>query len=56
MCKRKQLNNGMLLLKGEDLDKDQSYFLYKLNQQQISSALFPMGNLKKVRSNVCKQI
>mgnify|MGYP002012960676 CR=1 FL=1 len=37
----------MLLLKGEDLNKDQSYFLHKLNQQQISSALFPIGKLKK---------
>ena len=37
----------MLLLKGEDLNKDQSYFLHKLSQQQISSALFPIGKLKK---------
>ena len=47
MCKQKQLTTNVLLLKGEDLDKDQSYFLHKLNQQQISSALFPLGKLKK---------
>ena len=43
----KKVNNKVLLLKGEDSDKDQSYFLHKLNQQQISSALFPLGKLKK---------
>ena len=43
----KIINNQVLLLKGEDLDKDQSYFLHKLSQKQISSALFPLGKLKK---------
>ena len=37
---RKQ-DNETLLLKGCDVDKDQSYFLYALNQYQISHALFP---------------
>ena len=35
------------LLKGQDTDKDQSYFLYALNQHQISHALFPIGELEK---------
>ena len=43
----KTIKNQVILLKGEDLDKDQSYFLHKLSQQQISSALFPIGKFKK---------
>ena len=35
------------LLRGLDDNKDQSYFLYLLNQQQISHALFPIGELEK---------
>src|SRR3972149_5842168 len=30
-----------------DLNKDQSYFLYALNQKQLSRALFPIGELTK---------
>ena len=35
------------LLKGLDTGKDQSYFLYGLNQYQISSAVYPIGELEK---------
>ena len=35
------------LLKGEDGTKDQSYFLYRLNQVQLSKTLFPIGHLYK---------
>ena len=35
------------LLKAEDGTKDQSYFLYRLNQAQLSKAVFPLGNLYK---------
>jgi tRNA-uridine 2-sulfurtransferase len=35
------------LLKAEDGGKDQSYFLYRLNQQQLSRTLFPLGGLYK---------
>ena len=35
------------LLKAEDGTKDQSYFLYRLNQQQLAKALFPLGTLYK---------
>ncbi len=35
------------LLKAEDGTKDQSYFLYRLNQQQLSRTLFPLGGLYK---------
>ena len=36
-----------LLLRGIDQNKDQSYFLYALNQHQLSHALFPVGELDK---------
>ncbi|HEY8119120.1 MAG TPA: tRNA 2-thiouridine(34) synthase MnmA [Methylophilaceae bacterium] len=40
--------NGLFqLLKAEDGTKDQSYFLYRLNQAQLSKTLFPLGNLLK---------
>lgn len=35
------------LLKGEDGTKDQSYFLYRLNQTQLANTLFPVGHLYK---------
>ncbi|MDD2647657.1 MAG: tRNA 2-thiouridine(34) synthase MnmA [Eubacteriales bacterium] len=36
-----------LLLRGLDANKDQSYFLYMLSQRQLSSAVFPVGELTK---------
>lgn len=35
------------LISGADLNKDQSYFLCQLNQEQLSKALFPIGHLQK---------
>ena len=35
------------LLAGKDKNKDQSYFLCQLNQEQLSKALFPIGHLEK---------
>ena len=35
------------LLKGFDKSKDQSYFLYGLNQEQISKTIFPLGEAHK---------
>jgi tRNA-specific 2-thiouridylase len=35
------------LLKAADANKDQSYFLYRLQQHQIARALFPLGDLPK---------
>ena len=35
------------LLAGKDNNKDQSYFLCQLNQNQLSKALFPVGELTK---------
>ena len=38
---------AMRLEKGSDIHKDQSYFLYTLNQKQLAAALFPLGHLTK---------
>jgi tRNA-specific 2-thiouridylase len=35
------------LLAGADPNKDQSYFLCQLNQEQLTQALFPIGHLQK---------
>lgn len=35
------------LLRGNDSTKDQSYFLWTLNQKQLSKILFPIGHLPK---------
>ncbi len=40
-------NEQYYLLKGLDSAKDQSYFLYTLNQAQLAQSLFPIGGLEK---------
>ena len=35
------------LLRGLDVNKDQSYFLYRLDQSQLKPALFPLSDLPK---------
>src|SRR5438034_1171177 len=39
--------NSFRLLKGKDAAKDQSYFLHRLNQEQLSRVAFPIGELGK---------
>jgi tRNA-specific 2-thiouridylase len=36
-----------LLLRGKDRNKDQSYFLFGLTQQQLSKTVFPLGEMSK---------
>lgn len=43
----KEGENIYQLLAGVDKNKDQSYFLCQLSQQQLSKALFPIGELTK---------
>ena len=51
----KQDNGRFLLKKGEDLKKDQSYFLYRLTQEQLSHVLFPLSALTKDRVKALAQ-
>jgi tRNA-specific 2-thiouridylase len=44
---RDQGNGRYLLLKARDESKDQSYFLFELNQAQLAKAVFPLGDLEK---------
>lgn len=40
-------NDEQLLLRGKDTNKDQSYFLYTLGQQQLGKSIFPLGEIEK---------
>jgi tRNA-specific 2-thiouridylase len=42
-----EMGTEFQLLKAEDGTKDQSYFLYRLNQAQLSKTLFPLGEIYK---------
>ena len=42
-------NSEASLLKGLDENKDQSYFLYTLQQHQLQKSLFPLGEIDKPR-------
>ncbi len=46
---RVQHNEGgeSYMLKGIDNNKDQTYFLSQLNQQQLQASLFPLGDIEK---------
>ncbi|MBU3968802.1 tRNA 2-thiouridine(34) synthase MnmA [Patescibacteria group bacterium] len=48
--KKPQINADDMMYKlyaGIDKEKDQSYFLWALNQEQLSKTLFPIGDLEK---------
>ncbi len=40
-------NKEFHLLRGKDGKKDQSYFLYNLNQKKLSQVMFPVGDYQK---------
>lgn len=50
-CRKSEFHSGShqiyQLLAGKDPNKDQSYFLCQLNQDQLAKALFPIGDLLK---------
>ena len=46
-AQNRQQSGEYQLLKGVDPQKDQSYFLHTLNQQQLAESLFPVGHLCK---------
>ena len=42
-----ETSNRYRLLRGRNLEKDQSYFLWELTQDQLSRAMFPLGEMSK---------
>ncbi|MDP2759140.1 MAG: tRNA 2-thiouridine(34) synthase MnmA [Sideroxyarcus sp.] len=48
----READGSFQLLKAKDDSKDQSYFLHRLNQQQLSKAMFPLGQLLKSQVRV----
>ena len=46
-AKTARCDDGVHLLKAIDDTKDQSYFLYRLTQQQLSHVIFPLGGIRK---------
>ena len=46
-AKRIKKGNKYYLKKAKDLNKDQTYFLSQINQKQIASCLFPLGDIDK---------
>ena len=47
-CQKRENEDGSFsLLAGADKNKDQSYFLCQITQEQLSKALFPIGALEK---------
>lgn len=53
----KKSGNNYHLLRGNDKQKDQTYFLHGLNQEQLSMIDFPIGEMKKVKvREVAKKI
>lgn len=45
--RKEEMDGSVHLLKGLDPNKDQSYFLCQLTQEQLQKALFPIGHLEK---------
>lgn len=50
-CRKEEITEGEItiyrLLAGQDPNKDQSYFLCQLSQDQLAKALFPIGGMTK---------
>ena len=44
---RESSGSGLVLFRGKDRKKDQSYFLHRLDRQVLSKTLFPLGEMTK---------
>lgn len=44
-----KLGDRFVLARSADRDKDQTYFLYSLSQEQLSRVMFPIGHLTKAK-------
>ena len=51
----RQVDDRYELLRGVDANKDQSYFLHRLNQAQLARTLFPVGHLRKTELRLIAQ-
>ena len=45
--RRRGADDNAQLLRGLDVNKDQSYFLYTLSSKQVGQSLFPVGDIEK---------
>ncbi|MCO7222771.1 tRNA 2-thiouridine(34) synthase MnmA [Pleionea sp. CnH1-48] len=45
--RRQEIEGQQFMLRGLDDNKDQSYFLYTLGQEQLAKTLFPVGEIAK---------
>ena len=46
-CRLEERNNHLYIVAGDDMTKDQSYFLWRLPQEILRRFLFPLGNFTK---------
>ena len=46
-AKKSEKDGVFSLLKADDRNKDQSYFLSQISQEQLAACLFPLGNIEK---------
>ncbi len=46
-AKSEVVDGKVRLLKAKDLNKDQTYFLNQLSQEQLTNVLFPLGDMQK---------
>ncbi|TSC96245.1 MAG: tRNA-specific 2-thiouridylase, partial [Candidatus Berkelbacteria bacterium Licking1014_2] len=46
-ARTKKKRDGIHLYRGKDKKKDQSYFLWRLNQEQLAKIIFPVGDYTK---------
>jgi len=42
-----EVEGGVSMLRGKDANKDQTYFLNQLTQDQLQKVMFPIGNMEK---------
>jgi len=47
---RREIPQGRTLWEAKDKTKDQSYFLYRLTQKELSKIIFPLGGYKKTET------
>ena len=46
---RRHEDGHVEMLRGVDNNKDQTYFLNQLSQEQLSKVMFPIGDIEKVK-------